>query len=73
MSNEELAEKRLEICKACPIMTVTDMGMKCDGSKWINKDDEWSYLPKEGFTRGCNCYLIQKTHNPNKHCPVDKW
>ena len=73
MSNEELAEKRLEICKVCPISVITDYGLKCDSSKYINKDDEWSYLPKEGYIRGCNCYLVSKTLNPSKHCPIDKW
>lgn len=73
MSNEELAEKRLEICRNCPISTNTDYGLRCDSSKYRNKEGEWSYLPKEGMVRGCSCLLEKRVLDPNKHCVVDLW
>lgn len=75
MNNEELAEKRLEICRNCVLSTILDTGLKCDSNKWINKNnfEEWSYLPKENFVRGCGCLLHFRSRNPEKHCVVDRW
>ena len=68
------AEERLAICKKCPLCRITDMGLKCDDRKWISKDgSQASFFKKDGWVRGCGCYLIQKTKNPNNHCIINLW
>ena len=67
-------EERLEICRNCPIMRMTEYGMKCDDRKWISPDgEEGSFFKKDGWKHGCGCLLGAKTKNPNNHCVVRKW
>lgn len=71
---EDLAEKRLEICRNCAIMRTTEFGMKCDDRKWLDvENNKGSFFKKIGWKRGCGCYLSKKVLNPNNHCPAGKW
>lgn len=72
---ENFVKKRLDICRNCPIMRQTEFGMKCDDRKWISPDGtETSFLKKDGWRRGCGCYLERgKAKNPNNHCIIGKW
>lgn len=69
----ELMLSRLEICKKCPLYKKGTFGPTCDSDKYMNYEDEISYLPKPGYKRGCGCLLRQKALNPNSHCQFKKW
>lgn len=71
----ELAKKRLEICKQCPLYRESSRyGATCDNAKYISKDGlSWSRIKKPGYIRGCGCNLIRKAERPNSHCIVGKW
>ena len=68
----ELIEKRLEICKSCPLYKETAFGAVCNPKLYINKAEETSYIPKEGYKKGCNCILRRKAANPGNHCIIGK-
>lgn len=70
---DELMSARLAICKKCPLYKDGPFGPICDSSKFMNEAGEISYSPKEGFKRGCNCLLRQKSANPANHCIWNKW
>jgi len=70
---EELSEKRLKICLACPIVKQTAMGLICDSSKWINKNNEASLEAKEKYIRGCGCRMSAKTTLEQSHCINNQW
>ena len=71
---DEFVNKRLEICKACPLYKETSNGPVCNPSKYISPDGkEWSYFKKEGWIKGCNCLLKNKTRGFNNQCIVKKW
>ena len=69
----ELVDKRLEICKACPLYKETVFGAVCNSKLYINEEGETSYIPKEGYKKGCNCILRRKAANPGNHCIIGKW
>ena len=69
----ELVDKRLEICKACPLYKETAFGAVCNHKLYINEEGETSYIPKEGYKKGCNCILRRKASNPGNHCIIGKW
>ena len=68
----ELVDKRLEICKACPLYKETAFGAVCNSKLYINEEGETSYIPKEGYKKGCNCILRRKAANPGNHCIIGK-
>lgn len=72
---DSLSEKRLAICKECPIVkNDPEWGLKCDNKKYISPDGkEGSFFKKLGWKAGCGCYLSHKVKNPNSHCVVGKW
>ena len=71
---EKFAEERLEICKKCPIMRMTEYGMKCDDRKWISPDGkEGSFLKKDGWKKGCGCMLQYKVRTQTNHCIAGLW
>lgn len=46
---EKFVEERLAICKSCPIMRLTEFGMKCDDRKYISPDGtQGSFFNKAG-------------------------
>ena len=72
---EGLMEKRLKICKECPIYKIDKFyGPICDNSKYISPDGKSaSYFKKDGWIRGCGCKLRYKASNVNSHCISGKW
>lgn len=71
---EKFVEERLAICKSCPIMRLTEFGMKCDDRKYISPDGtQGSFFNKAGWKRGCGCFLSRKCANINNHCVCGKW
>ena len=71
---EDFVKERLEICKNCAIMRMTEFGMKCDDRKWLDPiNNISSFLKKDGYKRGCGCYLSSKTKNRANNCPCGKW
>lgn len=71
---EKFAEERLEICRNCPIMRMTEYGMKCDDRKWISPDGkEGSFFKRDGWKKGCGCMLQYKVKNQTNHCVAGLW
>ena len=69
-----MLEKRLEICKQCPLWKETINGPICNPNKWINpQDGKSSYFPKDGYIKGCNCLLKHKAADPKSKCIAGKW
>lgn len=69
----ELVDVRLKICKQCPLYKETSFGPTCDSNKYMDSKSEISYIPKDGFKRGCGCLIKQKSANPSNHCTFGKW
>ena len=69
-----MLEKRLEICKQCPLWKETINGPVCNPNKWINpKDGKSSYFPKDGYVKGCGCLLERRVLNSDAKCVANKW
>lgn len=76
MLNDEqaLSDSRLAICKQCPLLKETAIGLICNSALFLNvetgevREDE-----HEGFHRGCGCRLNAKSRLPDAKCPLDKW
>lgn len=79
MVDEEVFNKRLEICKACPLGLETGRGLICNPKLYINKEDKESIskIPKIGYVRGCSCLLVSSYGGKLKQefakCIVGKW
>lgn len=68
----ELSQKRLKICKKCPLYE--EKSDRCDGNKCYNKETgEISKFPQKGFICGCNCYMKKATRSVSKKCNLGKW
>lgn len=71
---EKFIEDRIEICKSCPIMRMTEFGMKCDERKYISPDGtQSSFFKKDGWKKGCGCILSHRAANINNHCVIGLW
>lgn len=70
---EDLFEKRIEICKKCPLWKDTPTGPVCDSNKYINIDKNVSYFKRNGFYKGCGCKLYFRAKNPRLHCVINLW
>lgn len=71
--NEDISEKRMQICKKCPIFK-DSLGGICNNRLWLDpKTDDVSYEYKEGYFRGCGCRLQAKTKLSKAICPANKW
>ena len=72
---DTFVEKRIAICKNCPIVrNDPEWGLRCDNKKYISPDGtQGSYFKKTGWKCGCGCLIKQKAKNPNNHCVVGKW
>lgn len=64
-SSQELRDKRMEICNACPLITATVLGVVCDKTKEIKT--------AAGTVKGCGCRLEAKTRLKGERCPAGKW
>lgn len=68
-----MLEKRLNICKQCPLWKETITGPICNPNKWINPEDgKTSYFPKDGYIKGCGCALKHKCADPKSKCIIGK-
>lgn len=73
-NNEELSKTRMAICEQCPLMISKPWGLVCDSSKYVNPETkETSYIPLEGYYKGCGCRLNAKTRREDNHCPSKQW
>jgi hypothetical protein len=63
---------RLQICEHCGIYD--PIRQLCNGSLYINPDtNDVSIKPKDGYFKGCSCYIPRKVLNINAKCPAGKW
>lgn len=71
---EDFIKERIEICRNCPIMRMTEDGMKCDERKYISPDGtKASFFKKDGWVRGCGCICRIKARTFSNHCVAKKW
>lgn len=72
---EDLSQSRLEICKNCPLLKISNaFGPICDSTKYISPDGtNWDVVYHNGWIRGCGCRLKAKTRLNNAHCIINKW
>lgn len=63
---------RLSICEHCGIY---DPERKlCNGDLYINpKTNDVSIKKKDGYIKGCSCYIPRKVLNAKAKCPAGKW
>lgn len=71
---EDLYNERIKICRGCKLLKKDEFfGEMCNSKLWVNPEtDEVSYIPKDGFQRGCGCILKSKTRVPEAQCPIKK-
>ena len=63
---------RLSICEHCGIYDSTRK--ICNGSLYINPEtNDVSINKKEGYIKGCDCYIPRKVLNAQAKCPAGKW
>ena len=63
---------RLQICEHCGIYDSENK--LCNGSLYINpKNNDVSVKSKDGYFKGCSCYIPKKVLNSNAKCPAGKW
>jgi hypothetical protein len=63
---------RLKICEHCGIYD--SMRKVCNGSLYINPEtNDVSINKKEGYIKGCDCYIPRKVLNAQAKCPAGKW
>ena len=68
-----MADRRMDICKECPLFLSTPSGFKCNPKmkdKAVDSDENISE-GKEYY--GCGCYLEAKVRSPKSKCPLLKW
>lgn len=70
--NEKLFEKRMKICKVCPLYKDTALGPVCNPNLYINEAGDVSTIRKPGYVKGCSCRLSSKTRAVNAKCIVNK-
>ena len=73
--NQDLYEKRIAICKKCPLYTKHKIiGEYCSPQLYLNPEtNDISFKYKHGYKHGCGCRLDAKTRLKNEKCPVGKW
>lgn len=63
---------RLNICEHCGIYDATRK--LCNGELFIQPEtNDVSIKPKQGYIKGCGCYLPRKVLNTTAKCPAGKW
>lgn len=71
--NEDLQEKRMKICRECPIFKDI-LGGICNSELWLNPETGDVSTEKDyGYYRGCGCRLKAKTTLSTAVCPARKW
>lgn len=72
--NTNLRDKRINICKNCPLYIETSVGPKCNPVLFMNLATEITYTSAMPNTiQGCGCRLNAKTRLEDEHCPANKW
>lgn len=72
--NQELFEKRMKVCKACPLFKMTNTGPICNPMLYLNTNSGLAYnTPGEGRQKGCGCRLNAKARLEEAVCPANKW
>lgn len=73
-NNQSLSEKRLEICKRCPLYKDA-FGGQCNPRYWLNPEtgDVSTYRRGDNYYKGCGCRLQAKTRVVKAKCPAKKW
>ncbi len=72
--NEDFYNKRIQICRRCPLMIETAFGKVCDSKRYLDpKTMQSSYKFTPGSIKGCGCRLDAKTRRPDEHCPAKLW
>lgn len=73
-NNDSLYEKRIAICKACPLFKQTKTGPVCNPKLYLDPvTNEYSMIEREGYFKGCGCRLNAKTRDEDSKCPSSKW
>lgn len=73
-NNEDLYEKRIAICRECPLFKLSVVGPLCNSLLYLNTDLDIAF-PNDGpnRVRGCGCRLDAKTRLEDNVCPANKW
>jgi hypothetical protein len=70
--NTNMEEERKAICKVCGIFNSAEE--KCSSILYINPDtNDVSITEKEGYIKGCGCWIPSKVKRESNHCPAHKW
>lgn len=71
---KELSQKKLEICKSCPLSgksrCLSSKSGECVESFYYEDEDEDRF--KGEVYSGCGCYKIEKSMSKSQ-CPLGKW
>jgi len=70
---QSLSEKRLSVCRQCPLYTEGRIGAVCDAKKCVNSEGNITTYPIKGSTCGCGCRLEAKSRLKNAKCVLNKW
>ena len=67
-----MQEERFSICRKCGIFNVSKE--TCNEFLYINpKNNDISTQQKDGYIKGCGCYIPTKIKRESNHCPANKW
>jgi len=71
----DLYEKRIAICKKCPLYEIKEgLGPVCDSKKcWNETEKTLETYPSSKNICGCGCRLNAKTRVANAKCVLNKW
>lgn len=71
---EELWEKRMSVCRVCPLHTLKGGHEICNPKLYLNPITmDVSTRKKTGYKNGCGCVLETKVTGDNSECPVGQW
>ena len=71
---QDLYEKRMNICNECPLMSKTKIGRICDRNKCMSNGKLIDRKKKDvNSICGCNCRLDSKLRLPDEECILNKW
>lgn len=72
--NEDLHQKRMQICKQCGLYKESALGPMCNSKAYVKKyENDIKYHPEPGYVRGCGCLIDKKSRYPQSTCPAGKW
>ncbi len=73
--DQEMSNKRVAICKNCPLYDPSSiLGAVCSSKKCYNPNtNELKQVPEQGFICGCGCVIDKASRVKNKKCVLNKW